>query len=785
MPFYRKRIWAWLYLLLILCVAAALLCSWLQQNRLDTDLTSLLPADGQNIQAQQLAKIRMNQRMNRDIVVLLGSDSPEKAMAAAHMLQKKWQDSGVFEAVTGKIEPDVAALQANMQRLRLAVVAEASWRNIMNQPRDAFTRQAQALVNPFAERSVLPIEQDWLGLGNIIMHQASQDGPVFYNVQTGWLNIDDGKTTWILLRARLPEKAGLINVPDGLLTLIHDTQASLAQQNVQVLMAGGAIFAAENKTIGERESQYMSILGMGLTFLLLLLLFRSLRILYLLLPLAVGILFGMAATVALCGHIHILTLVVGTSLMGVLLDFPLHWLASGVIQQQWQRWQALHMASKAFLLSLIITLLGYAALLITPLPILQQTAIFSAAALISAFLFSLLCLPAFFTTTQARIHPRALHAMLALGSLIISCRQVMVQKRWPLLIVLLLLTGGLLRLDTHDDIRQWVNLSPEWLAQAQKIGVLTQTMPAGQYFVLQADNDDELLIKSHALGQSLQTLVAQKQLTGFQSLDQWITPLSVQKQRQQDVGSLMANADNWQDLIRLGIAEHSIQAYLSGLQQQPLQTISQSLDNDLATAWQDLYLGKMANGQVAAIVSLSGVSHVAALQKLADKNNGIYFVNNLQALNQLFTHTRNQAIALKVASYLVAIVLLAYVFGWRKGMQLLAVPVLSSLFCLAIFAYAGWSLSLFAIFGLFLVTAIGMDYAIYVSIKQMAVAERLAGVLLAATTTIISFAILGFSATPAIASFGRSVAFGVFFSMILALALLPRASNKGGYNESV
>lgn len=779
MPFYRKPIWAWLYLLLILCVAVALLCSWLQQNRLDTDLTSLLPAEGQNIQAQQLAKVRMNQRMNRDMVVLLSSDSPDKTLAAAHMLQKKWQDSGVFEAVTGKIEPDVAALQANIQRLRLAVVSENSWRHIMNQPREAFARQAQALVNPFAERSVLPAEQDWLGLGNIVMHQASQDGPVFYNIQTGWLNIDDGDTTWVLLRARLPEKAGLINIPDGLLALIEDTQAILAQQKVQVLMAGGAIFAAENKSIGERESQYMSILGMGLTFLLLLLLFRSLRILYLLLPLVVGVLFGMAATVALCGHIHILTLVVGTSLMGVLLDFPLHWLASGVIQQQWQRWQALHMASKAFLLSLIITLLGYAALLITPLPILQQTAIFSAAALISAFLFSLLCLPVFFTTTQARIHPRALRAMLVLGNMIICCRQVMVQKRWPLLLVLLLLAGGLFRLDTHDDIRQWVNLSPEWLAQAQKIGVLTQTMPAGQYFVLQADNDDELLTKSHALGQSLQTLVAQKQLTGFQSLDQWITPLSIQKQRQQDIGHLLANADNWQDLTRLGIAEHSIQDYLSGLQQQPVQTISQSLDNDLATAWQDLYLGKMANGQVAALVSLSGVSHVAALQKLADNNNGIYFVNDLQALNQLFTHTRNQAIALKAASYLLAIVLLAYVFGWRKGWLLLAVPVLSSLFCLAIFAYAGWPLSLFAIFGLFLVTAIGMDYAIYVSISQMAVAERLAGVLLAATTTMISFAILGFSATPAIASFGRSVAFGVFFSMILALALLPRANNKG------
>ena len=206
MPFYRKRVWAGLYLLLIFFVAAALFYSFLQQNRLDTDLTSLLPDDGQNTQAQQMAKMRMNQRMNRDIVVLVGSKSPDKAVEAAQMIQQKWQDSHIFQSVTGKLEPDIAALQASMQRLSLAVVSEQSWRNIINQPEEAFARQAQTLVNPFAERSILPVDQDWLGLGNIIMHQASQDGPVYYNFQTGWLNIDDGDTTWVLLRARLPEK---------------------------------------------------------------------------------------------------------------------------------------------------------------------------------------------------------------------------------------------------------------------------------------------------------------------------------------------------------------------------------------------------------------------------------------------------------------------------------------------------------------------------------------------------------------------------------------------------
>lgn len=778
MPFYRKRLWRWLYLLFILVVVTVLLFSCLQRTILDTDLSSLLPKDAQSVQAKLVAKDRINRRMNRDILVLVGSHKGDDALVAAEAVQKKWQNSQIFVSVTGKIEPELVKMQADMRRLSLAIVPASTWDAIVHEPATAFSKQAKALVNPFAG-GVLPVEEDWLGLSSAIMQQVSHNSPVFFNAQTGWLNIEDGDTTWVLLRARLPEKAGIINIPNELLPLIENTRTELAKYNVQLLMAGGAIFAAENKTVGEKESQYMSVLGMTLTFLLLLFLFRSARILFLILPLCVGVIVGLAVTVAMFGQIHILTLVVGTSLIGVLLDFPLHWLASSVVQQQWQRWQALHIVTKAFLLSLIITLLGYAALFITPLPILQQTAVFSAIALISAFLFNLLWLPTIFANVQACIGLAILNAMMVFGEAIISCRQFILRRKWPFVILLLVIGGGLCKLNTNDDIRQWVNLSPEWLKQAEAIGKLTKTMPSGQYYVLLAENDDRLLEKSQSLARSLQLLIQEKKLFNYQSIDQWVVPVSVQKQRKQDIEKIIANRQSWQELLEIGVEEQSVYNYLYTLQQLPVQSIGQSLDSELATAWQDLYLGKMANGKVAAIVTLAGVKEVSVLQSLADNAKGIYFVNDVQQLNQLFAHTRNLAIILKLASYVIGMGVLAYAFGWRKGLILLMVPIFASLSCVALFAYFNWTMSLFAIFGLFLVTAIGMDYAIYVSIEKFAVEERVAGVLLAATTTIISFAILGFSATPAIASFGRSVAFGVLFSVILALALLPNIKIKG------
>lgn len=79
----------------------------------------------------------------------------------------------------------------------------------------------------------------------------------------------------------------------------------------------------------------MGGLGISLTLLLYCWFFRSLRILLLFLPIAIGMVAAITATISCFGQIHILTLVIGTSLVGVLIDFPLHWLTSSLFLRQW------------------------------------------------------------------------------------------------------------------------------------------------------------------------------------------------------------------------------------------------------------------------------------------------------------------------------------------------------------------------------------------------------------------------------------------------------------------
>ena len=71
-------------------------------------------------------------------------------------------------------------------------------------------------------------------------------------------------------------------------------------------------------------------------------------------------------------------------------------------------------------------------------------------------------------------------------------------------------------------------------------------------------------------------------------------------------------------------------------------------------------------------------------------------------------------------------------------------------------------------FGLLLVTAISVDYAILMREQIGGPAVRLLGTLLAALTTWLSFGLLALSSTPAVSNFGLSVSLGLAFSFMLA-----------------
>ncbi|QGM79961.1 MMPL family transporter [Otariodibacter oris] len=746
---------------LFLSVILVLFFSQLRTAWLQTDLTPLLPQNHAWTEIQERADKIQEEKFNKKVIALVGHKDPERAFSLAKQIEKTWESSNLFEQTNNIITPDLEQLKQEISQLSLAILPKAIQTQLITHPESYFREYAEEIINPFQQSNLLSLDQDWLGFGRFALHQSQLQSAIQWDADTGMLFVKNNEITWVLLQGDLTQQ-DLINPQTNILNLIADNEKRVTQQDGQFLVTGSALFANATKQQAEQESTTMSIVGISLTLLLLLIVFRTFRVLWLFTPILVGVLGGIVITVFTVGHIHILTLVIGTSLVGVLIDFPLHWLASSLFHQHWNGQKMMEKLCFPFFISLIVTLIGYILLGVTSLPILQQTALFSATALIFSILFTLLFLPLGF------IHYQSKNYHIALPNLSLTINPII---KWSLGFILFLGVGlGIYRSEWKDDIRQWVALPEPLLLQAKKISDITKMDLGSQYFLLIAENDQKLLEQDQVLSNTLASLKQHGKVDSFQSLSQWIHSEKAQKEFIVQLNNKIKQS-NYAVFSEIGIPTEYITNAIQSLPEAPIITLTQALNTQIGQAWKTLYLGEIEPNKVASIVKLSGMKDIQLIQSL-ENSVDIYWQDKRSQMNNAFERTRNEAGWLKLLSFLFAGLLLWKIFGIKNALKMLAVPLTSIIFTIAIFGWFSLPITLFTMFGLLLVSAITLDYTVYMKMVDEPLSAKHTTITLAAITTLISFSLLGISTTPAIASFGLSVSMGILFSLFVLFKTL-------------
>ena len=751
-----------LFLILLLAVLALAGWQWRDGAPLSANLMELVPGTAPDA-LELLAEQRMQEPLNREMLVLVGHTDRQQAVAMAQKLGEQWQASGLFENVQWTLQADLPALRTQLLQGRLAMLSTADRQQLIEHP-DVFIQQrVQALFDPFTGFSLVPSQDDWLGLTGRIQNSQPQHGSVQLDIGSGALVADADGKSWVLLRARTTGNAFDMNLPLQVADLLKHSREEAAQSDVQLLAASGLLYAANGQQQATRE---MTWVGGGATvgiLLLLLLAFRRLRVLLAFVPVLVGMLFGAVACVALFGHMHVMTLVLGSSLIGVAVDYPLHYLSKSWSLKPWHSWPALRLTLPGLTLSLITSCIGYLALAWTPFPALTQIAVFSAAGLLGAYLSAVCLLPALLKGSDLRPAQwplRVADYLLALRERLLSF------ARTPVLLALLIAfcVGGLLQLDSKNDIRQWVGAPQQLTDEAQTIARITGYQPTSQFFLVRAANQQELLERQTALSERLDQLINLEKLQGYLSLNQLVSQPNVQLQVREALSKLPAF---WQPLLDVGVPLEALKTELAKLQALPVEDIDSALTGPLAEPYRTLWLGPTEDG-VAAMVSLQGLNNPALLRVQALDLPGVELVDRLGELNKVFAQTQISAAELKLASCVLIVLVLILPFGLGGALRIVALPLLAALCSLASLGWLGQPLTLFSLFGLLLVTAISVDYAILMREQVGGAAVSLLGTLLAALTTWLSFGLLAVSSTPAVSNFGLSVSLGLAFSFILA-----------------
>lgn len=764
-----------LFLVILLAVLALAGWQWHAGAPLSANLMDLVPGSSPDA-LESSAEQRIQEPLNREILVLVGHADKQQAIELAHTLSDEWQASGLFETVQWNLQADLPALRDQLLQGRLAMLSDTDRAELIEHPEVFIQKRVQNLFDPFGGFSLVPSQDDWLGLTGRIQNSQPSHGAVQLDIGTGALIANADGKSWVLLRARTKADAFDMSLPLKVSALLSKARTQASTNDAQLLAASGLLYAAHGQQQATREITWV---GGGATvgiLLLLLLAFRRWRVLLAFVPVIVGMLFGATACIALFGKMHVMTLVLGSSLIGVAVDYPLHYLSKSWSLKRWQSWPALRLTLSGLSLSLATSCIGYLALAWTPFPALTQIAVFSAAGLIGAYLAAVCLLPALLKGAELR--PAQWPLRIA-ETLIRARARLLDRVSTPVLLALLLIfcAAGIWQLTTKNDIRQWITAPQNLTDEARTVARITGYQPTSQFFLVRGVDQQQLLERQTALSQRLDQLVMLGKLQGYLALNQLVATAAEQQAAR---NALDALPRHWQPLLELGVPVEALNNEVATLRALPTQDIDSALAGPLGEPWRLLWMGKAGEG-VAGIVSLQGLSDANLLRIQAQDLPGVQLVDRLGDLNKVFAATQVSAAELKLLSCVLIVVLLILPFGLRGALRVVTLPLLAALCSLASLGWIGQPLTLFSLFGLLLVTAISVDYAILMREQIGGAAVSLLGTLLAAATTWLSFGLLAVSSTPAVSNFGLSVSLGLAFSFMLApwaAASPPTASSK-------
>ena len=199
------------------------------------------------------------------------------------------------------------------------------------------------------------------------------------------------------------------------------------------------------------------------------------------------------------------------------------------------------------------------------------------------------------------------------------------------------------------------------------------------------------------------------------------------------------------------------------------------LKSPAAAPFRHLWLGATPAGYASVVVPI-GAAGNAILHAAAAGLPGVLFVDKAASVSQLFAQYRRALGYGIVAAIVVVLCILAWRYGLRAGSAVLLPPLLGIAAALAMTGYRGTPLTLFTTMALMLVLGVGVNYSIFLIEGRSRPGPTGIAVVLSAATTALSFGLLAFSGTPALAGFGAALLCGI----AVALCATPLSLSLAG-----
>ena len=531
----------------------------------------------------------------------------------------------------------------------------------------------------------------------------------------------------------------------------------------QLEMTGVPIFAVATQTLIQGDIIKVSILSTIALSILFLLIFRSIAVmLQVFTLLAIVILTSILSTHLVFGYVHGMTVAIGSTLVGICIDYPIHAVAHAQAVLVDKRTAVIARIWPSMLLGGLTTMIGYIALGVSGYPGFQQVAVYAATGILASLLLTRFILPKLMSTSSQRQLDIPLVANWAL-----FCQHF---RPWLLTGLLLVLCVSFVELKSLHWMKDMQELTPElnYLKQNDKrIRSRMTSIEPGRFILVTGKNTEAALQKAEQVYPVLEQLKQKGALTDYFGLYPWL--LSAQKQQlnyaQLEKHLTIENQLLWQQALkqqglsiqRLGTFDYS--------SIEPL-TLEQVLESPVSK----LIDSRVIVGKQQTIIMIWLAEHQPEEIKAAMETlDGAQYFSQRDMLNNMTRdYTEKAQILLSVGLALIILLLLSRYKNLLKMLQTLLPAILAAFLILVIWSFSGAAISFLHLVGFLLVVAICVDYGIFyqenrggdIALTYQAMAASM-------LTSALAFGSLMTAESTSLRILAGVVAFGVVLGFIL------------------
>lgn len=805
-PKWRLVVW----LLLMLSASLWTLQLWQNGARVQSDILAMLP----HLQQDKLTERALNQveaTLADQVYIALVAKDETTAIAATKLLMQKLEADLVARGKQGALT-DIRS--ADMQlgealgqfyfphrfKLLTAPQAEALATKDIGNLIEAATAQlynafSYANSNLLAQDPLLLFPANLLALAPCSKVRASQ----------GILLANQGDHVAAVVMAKGLESAFNPNAQLAQMTALTAALDAVKQSypDINVLKAGALFHAIAATQTAKSEISILGLASLLGVIALVWLAFRSVMPLLLaIVTISSGLLLAVTFTLSVFGELHLLTLVFGTSLIGIAIDYSFHFYCERLSDTERSAKAIVAYIFPTVTLAFITSALAYVGIGLAPFPGMQQVAIFCAAGLLGAYLTLILAYP---LLAGSRL-PEGSRPLALAGTYLACLTQLSKRFTTPLgmgmfaLVILVWCLVGVTKLTVDDDIRH-LQQSPASVTEPEN--QLRQLLSGGtdnQFLLVRAPSEEALLQQLERVSPMLDTAITNQELGNYVSLSRYLPSHQKQDTAYRLQGKIYQTQIDTV-LTSLGLDENlkpELQAaYLAaktdyitpaafftlgaGKQLAPLwlapneanwPVSNSALNDDRASAEHGADQGAAQGADYGAIVLLGGIQQIDTLKARFAQDESVQLIDKVADISAVMGHYRLLTLKLLALALGIALLLFSLNFGFKKAAVVVAVPALAALLTLATLGLTGSPLSLFHALALILVFGIGIDYSLFFASAQNHGKAVMMAVFMSACSTLLAFGLLAFSQTQAIHYFGLTLSLGIGFTFLLSPLIL-------------